>query len=78
MKDISTIFLSLLPKYFPNFSNDTFKWDLGKIDVKLRIGRYSPMFTPEVGVEQGKFLSRTTFEAKWDEVFEAEAKKINL
>lgn len=78
LKDISVIFLSLLPKYIPNFSKDTFKWDLGKIDVKLRIGRYSPMFTPEVGVEQGKFLNRADFEAKWDQVFESEARKINL
>lgn len=31
---------------------------MGKIDLKVRVGRYSPMFSGEVGIEKGKFISR--------------------
>jgi hypothetical protein len=43
---------------------------MGKIDLKIRIGRYSPMFKADVGIENGKFLSKSEFEKKWDEVFQ--------
>lgn len=47
---ISSIFESLLPIYFPHFHRETFKWGMGKIDVKVRTGRYSPLFSPQVGI----------------------------
>lgn len=31
---------------------------MGKVDVKLRVGRYSPMFRADVGIENGKFLNQ--------------------
>jgi len=43
---------------------------MGKIDVKIRVGRYSPMFRVDVGIENGKFLNRADFDKKWDEVLE--------
>lgn len=70
LKEISAIFLALLPKYFPNFNKEKFKWEMGKVDVKIRIGRYSPMFKVDVGIENGKFLSKADFDKKWDEIFE--------
>jgi hypothetical protein len=44
LQKISEIFTSLLPKYIPNFVKEKFVWEMGKIDVKFRVGRYSPMF----------------------------------
>lgn len=50
LKQISTIFESLLPQYIPKFSHDTFKWGMGKIDVKVRTGRYSPLLSIDAGI----------------------------
>lgn len=49
LKDISTEFIALLPRYFPNFNKTNFKWDMGKIDLKFR-NRYSPMFDLYAGI----------------------------
>ena len=61
LKDISNIFASLIPKYYPGFVKEKFKWEMGKVDLKIRVGRYSPMFKAETGIEDGKFLSRRDF-----------------
>ncbi len=61
LKQISKIFEGLLPQYFPKFSKDKFKWEMGKVDVKIRVGRYSPMFTLDVGIENNKFINRQEF-----------------
>jgi hypothetical protein len=50
LSEISEIFLKLIPMYFHDFAKDKFKWEMGKIDVKLRVGRYSPMFRVDVGI----------------------------
>ena len=34
---------------------------MGKVDLKIRVGRYSPMFKAETGIEDGKFLSKREF-----------------
>ena len=49
LKDIGKIYLDLLPKYFPQFNKDTWKWNMGKIDLKFR-NRYSPMFQLDAGI----------------------------
>lgn len=70
LKEISSIFLSLIPRYVPTFNKEKFKWEMGKIDLKVRVGRYSPMFKVDIGIENGKFVNRVDFERKWDEVFQ--------
>jgi hypothetical protein len=60
LKDISKEFVALLPTYFPQFDSKTFKFEMGKIDLKLR-DRYSPMFILEAGIENNKFISRQRF-----------------
>lgn len=47
---ISAIFEGLLPRYFKNYKKETFKWEMGKIDVKVRLGRYSPVFSQDAGI----------------------------
>ena len=61
LKEISSIFLSLLPRYIPNFNKEKFKWEMGKIDLKVRVGRYSPMFQADVGIINGKFINKADF-----------------
>lgn len=43
---------------------------MGKIDQKVRIGRYSPAFSLNVGIGHDRFLTREEFESKWEEEFE--------
>lgn len=50
LEQLSAIFVGLLPKYFPAFNKDKFKWEFGKLDVQFRIGRYSPMFDLGTGI----------------------------
>jgi hypothetical protein len=50
LKEIGQLFVKLIPNYFPEFNEKTFKWDMGKIDLKYRT-RYSPMFTIEAGIK---------------------------
>jgi len=58
---ISDIFVSLIPKYFPDFEQTKFNWNLGKVDHKMRKGRYSPMFSPNAGIVNGVFISKSDF-----------------
>ena len=39
---------------------------MGKIDVKVRAERYSPLFSPAAGIEDGHFVTRERFGALWD------------
>ena len=39
---------------------------MGKIDQKIRVGRYSPAFALYVGVKNDGFMSREEFDLKWD------------
>ena len=77
LKDISNEFLKVLPEYFPAFNKATFKWDMGKIDLKFR-NRYSPMFLLEAGIEKNKFISEEVFGEKWEAVFNAEIPKLKV
>lgn len=70
LAQISKIYVGLLPKYVPHFDPSKFSWKCGEIDKAIRKGRYAPVFDPEVGVVDGKFLTRAQFEQKWDSVFE--------
>lgn len=56
LKDISNEFVAILPKYFPKFNKTSFKWEMGKIDLKFR-NRYSPMFDMQAGIENNKFMN---------------------
>lgn len=38
---------------------------MGKIDLKVRVGRYSPMFALDVGIEKNKFINKEQFLEKW-------------
>jgi len=55
--------------YVPNFNEKTFKWNFGKIDLKVRTERYSSMFHPHVGIIGDHFMTKAEFEKTWDEVF---------
>ena len=44
LENISNIFVRLLPNYIPDFNPKEFKWTMGKLELKLKLGRYSPMF----------------------------------
>jgi hypothetical protein len=50
LHEISNIFSTLIPQYVPNFNQNSFKWGMGKIDVKVRTERYSPLFKLGVGI----------------------------
>ena len=43
---------------------------MGKIDQKIRIGRYSPAFALYVGIKNDGFMTQEEFENKWDQDFE--------
>ena len=78
LKDIGKEYLSLLPKYFPDFDKDSWKWNMGKIDLKLR-NRYSTMFQIDAGIDaDNHIMSKEDFEAKWTEVFDHEVQKIKV
>ena len=68
LEQLSDIFVSLIPNYLP-FTSTTFAWKMGKIDQKIRIGRYSPAFDPEAGIQHDRFVSRQEFEQIWDHRF---------
>ena len=74
LSEISVTFVKILSQYIPNFDDKKFMWEMGKIDQKIRIGRYSPSFSLYVGIENDGFLNREQFEKKWDETFEKIAK----
>ena len=58
LKDISKEFVELLPTYFKDFDKATFKWNMGKIDLKFR-NRYSPMFSMRAGIDENdNFMSK--------------------
>jgi hypothetical protein len=42
---------------------------MGKVEQKVRLGRYSPSFDLNVGIEGNRFLSRKEFEERWDKSF---------
>lgn len=45
---------------------------MGKIDVKIRSGRYSPQFSIDAGIENSHFVTRNRFSELWDQSFNAE------
>ena len=47
-----------MQQYFKDFDKKKFKWQMGKIDQKIRIGRYSPAFALYVGVKNDGFMTR--------------------
>ena len=75
LENISSIFTRLLPNYLPDFNPKEFKWTMGKLDLKFKIGRYSPMFRLQTGVEDGHFLNQEQFSTKWKEKYEANMSK---
>ena len=78
LKDIGREYLALLPSYFEGFDKATWKWNMGKIDLKLR-NRYSPMFQLDAGITPSNcIMSREEFEAQWDKVFDSEVPKIKV
>lgn len=54
---MSEAFISIIPQYVPTYS-EKFKWNIGKIDQKIRIGRFSPAFELKVGVKDKGFMSK--------------------
>lgn len=66
LAQISSIFASLIPQYVPDFDQESFKWGMGKIDVKVRAERYSPLFSLSAGIEEGHFVTRERFGTLWD------------
>lgn len=48
---------------------------MGKIDVKIRKGRYSPMFEVNIGIENKRFVSKQRFEELWEAAFQKECDK---
>ena len=69
LEQVSDIFTKLLPNYLPNFNPKEFKWTMGKLDLKFKIGRYSSMFRLKTGIEEDRFLDREQFQAKWGQVY---------
>ncbi len=39
------------------YNQNTFDWDIGKIDVKLQTERYSPLYNKNVGIKGNKLVS---------------------
>ena len=78
LRKIGDIFTGYAVKYkVPGFdpNNKDFKWPGAKIDHYFRKDRYTSMFTRDVGIENGVFLSEAEFKKKWDEVFDAKHPK---
>ena len=67
--EISLMFRSLLPTYVNTFDEKTFKWDVGKIDQKIQVERYTPIYRANVGVEDAKLVGQKEFEKRWDECY---------
>jgi len=44
-------------------------WEMGKVEQKVRMDRYSPAFNLGVGIKDGKFQNQEEFYLTWDEVF---------
>ena len=42
---------------------------MGKVETKVRIGRYSPSFQLDVGFIGDKFLTREEFYKEWDQKY---------
>jgi hypothetical protein len=38
-----------------------FRWNIGKIDVKIQKERYTPIYRREVGIENGRFVNEGEF-----------------
>ena len=78
LKQIGQQFVELLPKYFPEFDKKTFKWNMGKIDLKYR-NRYSPMFIINAGIKEDKtFMTQEEFEKIWSAKFDEDIDKIKI
>ena len=78
LKSIGQQFVELLPKYFPEFDKKTFKWNMGKIDLKYR-NRYSPMFIINAGIKaDNTFMTQEEFEKIWSAKFEEDIGKIKI
>lgn len=56
----------MIPLYVADFDQGSFKWGMGKIDVKVRAERYSPLFSLGAGIEEGRFVTRERFGSLWD------------
>ena len=42
-----------------------FQWGLGKIDKDMQKQRYSPIYNPNAGLENGKLIDEGTFKEFW-------------
>lgn len=58
---MSLICRSLIMK-LPHYDAKTFKWEIGKIDQLYHRERYTPIYDQNVGVENGRLISRQVFE----------------
>jgi hypothetical protein len=58
---LSRICRALITK-LPHYDAKTFKWEIGKIDQLYHRERYTPIYDPDVGVENGRLINQEVFE----------------
>lgn len=47
-----------------------FKWGINDLDKNMHKGRYCPQYRQNVGIENGRFNSMSTFFSKWNFEFD--------
>ena len=72
---LDKIFIELL-KHQPEFNDNDFAWNLGKIDSIMQKERYSPAYKPEAGVLRGKLVNKEEFDLLWDHYYEMSEDKV--
>lgn len=63
-------------KQQPKFVDESFKWDVGKIDTILQKERYSPVYRCDVGILRGKLVNKEEFDLLWDHYYEISEEKV--
>jgi len=57
-EELSSIFVNLISTYIPTYCKEKFSWSMGKIDQKIRIGRYTPAFRSDAGIVHNHFITK--------------------
>jgi hypothetical protein len=71
LSEISKIFDELLRAHYKFEPGTKWKWQMGKVEQKVRIGRYSPSFDATVGIHESgtRFVTLDEFKERWHVAF---------
>lgn len=69
LSEISETFNKIVHLHGKAKEGPKFNWGMGKVETKVRIGRYSPSFQLDVGFIGDSFLTREQFFNEWDQKY---------